>query len=127
MCWKPFAGEFLDTFKTIKKKKNQRNFFSESENCKEYQGTFIKILGKILKIDLGMSFISKCYKNLAVADLLRVLLEKTNETKEDSFETSESSNLQIKNSIIDLLIIFFSKSNQALQDFYSSTCVFTFY
>lgn len=74
-----------------------------------------------------MSFISKCYKNLAVADLLRVLLEKTNETKEDSFETSESSNLQIKNSIIDLLIIFFSKSNQALQDFYSSTCVFTFY
>ena len=112
-----------NTIKIKEKKANQRKFFSYPENMKEYQGIFIKIVGKILKVDIGMSFISKCYKNLMVVDLLKFLLEKTEESKNDSFETLESSNLQIKNSLIDLLTIFFSKSSQAIQDFYSGTSV----
>lgn len=101
----------------------QRRFFSHPENPKEYQGAFIKVVAKALKLDVGMTYISKCCKNLGIPDLLKFLLEKTNETRGDSFETLESSNLQIKVALIDLLNLFISKSVQALQDLYSGTAV----
>lgn len=104
-------------------KQNHRKFFAHSENLKEYQGNFIKIVGSLLKPEVGMSFISKCSKNLDVCDLLKFLLAKTIETKSDSFETNESSNLQIKNSLVDILLLFFTKSSQSLQDFYKGTPV----
>lgn len=94
---------------------------------KEYQGTFIKVVGNLLHPEIGMSLISKCSKNLAVSDLLKFLLEITIETKNDSFESMESSNLQTKNSILDILLLFFAKSAQALQDFYSATPVYITY
>ena len=105
----------------------QRKFFSHPENIKEYQGTFIKVVAKALKLDVGMSYISKCSKNLPISDLLKFLLEKTHETKGDPFETVESLNLQIKIALIDLLILFVSKSTQALQDLYNGTPVHFFF
>jgi len=82
------------------------------------------VVSKALKQpDIGMSYISKCSKNLGIIDLLKLLLEKTHETKTDSFETVESTNLQIKIALIDLLSLFISVSLQALQDFYGGTPV----
>lgn len=117
----PFVHNSL---KHKERKSHQRKFFQHAENLKEYQGTFIKVVGNLLHPEIGMSFISKCSKNLAVSDLLKFLLEITIETKNDSFESLESSNLQTKNSILDILLLFFTKSAQALQDFYGATPVY---
>ena len=78
---------------------------------------FIKIVAKSLSAEIGVNLVSKAFHHLPIKDLLSLLYTRTRATKDDSYERVETGNLGLRKAVCDLLVLFFSKSDQALNEF----------